>query len=608
MLMFSLRAIAICLAMSTSFSFAIQQADAEENQSLLRESVAHRSPVDVALGVDGRWLITANENTDSISLIDVESGKVLDEIACGDHPADVALCLDNQHVAVSCTHSGEIRIVQVRDNALQSMRTIKVGFLPVGLAVVPDGQRCFVGLTATGEVAELDLAAGKLLRKIAVGAWPRYLALSPDGSRLAVGCSGESRVYVLDAKTGAVLYDEAMTGAINLGHMQCSADNQYVYFPWMVYRNNPIDERNIRLGWVLASRIARVRLDGPAYREAISLDVPRQAIADPHGLVMTSDERRLIVSASGTHELLVYRRPDLPFIGVGGPGDLIDGKLLADKDLFYRIDVGGRPMGMVMDANDRSVYVANYLKDCVQEIDIVSKKVTREISLGETPAISTERLGMEIFYDGRRSLDQWYSCHSCHYDGGTNSKAMDTWNDGSPLTSKTVLPLYDLQQTGPWTWHGWQTSLDDAMDSSFTKTMQRPGINAEDARAVLDFFETLQLPPNPFLNPDGSFSEAALRGQEVFHSQRAACANCHSGDHFTDGDVHDLGLGSAEDKYEGFNTPSLLGVYRKVRLLHDGRAKSLEDLLTNDHAPEKVSGDKLTDAEIQDLIAYLKSL
>ncbi len=70
-------------------------------------------------------------------------------------------------------------------------------------------------------------------------------------------------------------------------------------------------------GWVLASRIARVRLDGSADREAISLDVPGLAIADPHGLAITENEKRLVVTASGTHELLVYRLQDLPFEGAG---------------------------------------------------------------------------------------------------------------------------------------------------------------------------------------------------------------------------------------------------------------------------------------------------
>ena len=81
------------------------------------------------------------------------------------------------------------------------------------------------------------------------------------------------------------------------------------------------------------------------------------------------------------------------------------------------------------------------------------------------------------------------------------------------------------------------------------------------------------------------------------------------GRHFTDGEIHDIGLNGRNDAYRGFNTPSLVGVYQKVKLLHDGRAETLEQVLTGDHSPEKVAGQrKLTDTELADLIAYLKSL
>lgn len=569
----------------------------------------HRSPADLVLAANGKWLVTANGTSSSISLVDLVEGRVVGELACGSHPAAIDLCLDDQHIVVSCSYSGEVLVVEVGPRTLTRQAVIPVGYEPTGLAVSPDGRRAFVGLAATGEIAELDLAAATVVRKIEVGQWPRYLALSPDGSRLAVGCSGESKIVVIDTQRSEVLYEESMTGGVNIGHLQCSADGQYAYFPWMVYRSNPINPGNIRLGWVLASRIGRVRLDGPAYREAISLDVPRKAVADPHGLVISRDEKRLVVSASGTHELLVYRRPDLPFIGIGGPGDLIDRRLLADNDLFYRIEVGGRPLGLAMAADNRTVYVANYLKDCVQEVDIEARTIVREIPLGKTRPLSLARRGMEIFYDGGRSLDQWYSCHSCHYNGGVNSKAMDTMNDGSERTMKTVLPLYHLGETSPWTWHGWQTDLDDAMRKSFTTTMQGSPITPQDARAVLAFLESLQPPPNPFRLADGSLTEAAGRGKQVFESSKAGCANCHRGPYFTDGKIHDVGLGSDEDRYQGFNTPTLLGVYRKVRLLHDGRSKTLEDVLTGDHAPEQVAGEgPLSQQDLADLIEYLKSL
>ncbi|MCP4787667.1 MAG: hypothetical protein GY903_20395 [Fuerstiella sp.] len=568
-----------------------------------------RSPVDLALSPDGQWLVTVNETSDSVSLIRTKDRLVVDEIVCGRHPADIEICPDGQTVLVSGSWSGDITILKIVGGRLKRTGVINVGFEPCGLAVSTEGDRAYVGLVATSQVAELDLKTQSVSRRFDVGYWPRYLTLSPDGSRLAVGCGGAGRIDVIDPATGETLYDEPLANGINLGHMISSADGTYAYFTWMVYRTNPINVGNLRRGWLLASRIGRVRLDGSSYREAISLDVPRMAVADPHGIVISHDESRLVASAAGTHELLVYRLRDLPFVGVGGPGDLIDRRLQNDQDRFHRIDVGGRPMGLRMADDSRTVYVANYFRNSVQLVDLESRTVSAEIDLGGPQEMSLARRGMQIFHDGKRSLDQWYSCHSCHQYSGINCRPMDTMNDGTEMTLKTVLPLYGVSKTGPWTWHGWQNDLESAMHMSMTSTMLGQDPSDRDVRALLTYLDTLEAPPNPFRNSDGSLSDAARRGKHVFTSVKAGCADCHNGPHFTDGKIHDVGLGSDKDHYAGYNTPSLLGVYRKVRLLHTGRARSLERVVTDLHSPEKVvGGGQLTEQETADLIEYLKSL
>lgn len=465
----------------------------------------------------------------------------------------------------------------------------------------------YVALAATAQVAVVDPQQQKVVARVDVGRWPRYLAVSPDGSRLAVGVSGERGVAVVDTNQQKLLYTEKFVG-LNVGHMQMSADGTRVWFPWVVYRQNPITETNIRLGWVLATRIGRVRLDGRSRREAFSLDPQGEAVADPHGLALTSDERRLVVSASGSHELLIYRATDLPFQEYGGT-DHIPEELLKDKDRFSRIELGGRPMGLRIAPDDRTVYVANYLDNSVQVVDLQLRRLVRTIALGSTESISLARRGEAIFYDARRSLDQWYSCHTCHYDGGSNSVVMDTWNDETAFMFKTVLPLYNVSQTGPWTWHGWQDDLDAAMEKSITSTMLGPKPAAQDVAALIAYLTSLELPPNPSQEPGGPLDEAAKRGRAIFEGAQANCRSCHAGPHFTDGEIHHVGTGTAGDRLEGFNTPSLLGVHRKVELLHDGRAKSLEELLAKHHAPSVVSGtDDLDDQQIADVIQYLKSL
>ncbi|MCR9295919.1 MAG: c-type cytochrome [bacterium] len=580
-----------------------------EQQVPAKERQAFRGPVDLVLAKDGSWAATANELSGTVSLIDLSKGRIEDEHVCGEKPGCIVPFGDRGFL-VTCRDSGELVHYRIDSRRLREVARIHVGYEPLGIA--SNGKQVFVGLQATGEIAEINLDDQRVTRKFPVGVWPRYLDISEDGQRLAVGLSGQSCIAVVDTTSAEILYEEPLSGGINIGHLRISADGSQVYFPWMIYRSNPITDFDIQRGWVLASRIARIRMDGPAYREAISLDVPRKAVADPFGLTITTDETRLVVSSSGTHELLVYRLPDLPFQGAGGPGDLIDPRLLKDPDLFFRIELGGRPMGMENGADADTVWVANHLRDSIQQIRLSERRVVQEISLGSTPEDETQKQvhqGMAIFYDAQRSLDQWYSCHSCHLDGGTNAKAMDTWNDGSELTTKTVLPLTGVTETGPWTWHGWQQDLDASLANSFVSTMQGPPAPPEDIAALRAYLSTLRLPANPFVGADGELDESAARGKMLFEREDVGCSQCHSGERFTDGLIHDVGLAGERDQYEGYNTPSLRGVYRKPRLLHDGRAKTLQDVLLEWHRPQDIGGGaELSEQELADLVAYLKTL
>ena len=100
------------------------------NQQTLPQQSGHRSPVDLALSADGTWLVTANETSNSISLIDVDAGRVIDELACGENPATVTICLDGQHVLVCCHYSGELMVVGVDAGHLVLRGTMHVGFEP----------------------------------------------------------------------------------------------------------------------------------------------------------------------------------------------------------------------------------------------------------------------------------------------------------------------------------------------------------------------------------------------------------------------------------------------------------------------------------------------
>jgi cytochrome c peroxidase len=95
---------------------------------------------------------------------------------------------------------------------------------------------------------------------------------------------------------------------------------------------------------------------------------------------------------------------------------------------------------------------------------------------------------------------------------------------------------------------------------------------------------------------------AVARGRSVFESRK--CASCHSPPEYTSPERYDVGLTDEVGNHE-FNPPSLRGVGRRDTLLHDGRARSLEDVFQKERHPRGLA---LATREIADLVAFLRTL
>ena len=584
-----------------------------QTPSVVADRFRGHSPTELYLTDEETHLLVLNHKAGSVTLHRLPEGNTIDEILVGDC-ASGTLFDNDARLALVNDITGELLLVSVDLNRgkLGLEAAIMIGMEPRSVAVDAKTQLAYVSRWAADQVAVVDLQTRKVIDQIDVPGQPRNIAMGPDGQRLAVAVDAERGLSIVDLKRREVDFTTRFA-AMNVGLMRAGPDSKYVYFPWMVYRENPISQSNIRRGWVLASRLGRQRLDVDERREAFSLDPEGRAVADPHAVDLSADGKRIIVSSPGTHELLVFAAEGLPWQAHGSSDHIIP-ELLHDPQRFARIELGGRPLDVKLSKDSRTAYVANYLSRTVQIVDIAAGKLVREIPVGEPAELNSARRGEAIFFDAQRSFEQWYSCHSCHRDGGGNVKPIDTRNDGTQFTFKTVLPLHNVADTAPWTWHGWQTDLRAAMRKSLTDTMLGPDPTEQDVTDLIAYLGELELPPNPFreaaqADPAGKLAQAIERGRELFNSNAAGCTNCHTGPHFTDGEIHDVGTGGASDRYRGYNTPSLLGVYRKARLLHDGSAGTIQEAVRGDHAPHKVAGEReLTDAEIEDLAAYLKSL
>ncbi len=568
---------------------------------------SHRSPTDLSLLPGGRLALTANHAADSVSLVDLAEGKVLAEQPCGRRPAAIACAPDGRLAAVSNLWSGTLSLFRIDDPALTQAGTLPVGSLPRGL-IFTSNQILYVALAGTDEVVEVDVSAGGVVHRWPAPREPWSLALSADGRLLAAASARSGDIRLWDTRSRQMLWERRIEDAFNLRGLAFSPDGQAIVCAHVVRRDFPVSRANIEQGWVTDSRLTRlpVKADAVPPLEQVALDTKGRAVGDPHGLAFDPAGRTLVAAAGGTHEVLVFAAPALPWTG-GDPGDFIDPDLLKDGGKFRRLAVGGRPLASAFLPGGTRVAVANYLLDAIQVVDIGRGEVVRTIPLGGPAEPSLARRGESLFYDAGRSHNQWFSCHTCHTDGHTCGRSFDTLNDDSYGNAKLTPSLRGVARTGPWTWHGWQKDLGAGVVKSFTETMFGPRPTPDEVKAMAAFLGTLEQPPNPHHAPGGALSPAAERGARLF-SGKAHCDRCHAGEEYTSERNYDVKLEPDRSPYRRWNPPSLRGLWDRGPYLHDGRAATLDDLLRGPHAPEKLGGDALTPAERADLIAFLQSL
>jgi len=273
-------------------------------------------------------------------------------------------------------------------------------------------------------------------------------------------------------------------------------------------------------------------------------------------------------------------------------------------------------------------------------------------------------LGRTLFFDKRLSADNTIACASCHLatNAFTDGKPVSTGIRGqkggrsAPASFNRVFsnaqfwdgraPTLEAQSVGPFTnpiEHGFANY--DVMNAKMMKiagyrelfkqvfgdeniTTERVG------KAIASFQRTVLSGNSPADKFDqgqeaGAIPEAAQKGLTLFRD-KARCTKCHSGFNFTDEKFHNLGIGWDDNKVDlgrymvtknaeelgAFKTPTLREISRSAPYMHDGRFKTLEEVVNfynkggvkNPHQDPLILPLELTDQEKSDLVAFLRTL
>jgi DNA-binding beta-propeller fold protein YncE len=581
------------------------------------------------------YLVVANPDSNSVTVFHLPSGEKLYEAATGREPAAVAV--DAARGRFYVAHKGSATLTAVALATGQPLATVPTGDRPVALVLTADGRFLIVAVMGEDLVRFLDAGTLETVRVQGVADRPFSLALTPDGRYLLVTHLLDGRVTVLaadpyrvylplgagqDAGPGSSGTAAAPPAQIETWPhiapapgITISKNGRRAYLPQTMANGQGL---NTQFDATLFPKVSVLNLETWQHQSAEHISLPEtdRPVGLPWAAALAADGAELWLVNAASNDVSVV--------------DLSDPRHPRRRG---HVPVGANPRGIALNEDASLAYVSNSLDGTVSIIDTAVLTVTGVITTTSIPLPPLLLRGKQLFHssaDPALARAGWISCNSCHIEGEHDGR---TWQilftgDQPDAGDKSVLATVPRNTTGllgmietyPLRW---SAEWDESADSEFSIRFEQfgDGLIAGDMHhtsgtpnqgrsAALD---SLAAYIDSLMIPDGKrpFNAAARRGQRLFDSPQTACRDCHPPPLYTDLQQHDVGTAGGPDERFGplIDTPTLRFLYDSAPYLHDGSAATLYELLTikNTRDAHGVTS-RLSESELQDLIAYLRCL
>lgn len=572
---------------------------------LIREIPVGLEPVSVRARTDDEvWVV--NEVSDSISVVSLREGIVIDTLQVKDEPADVHFA--GGKAFVSCSAN---RMLRVFDAATREpLATIPLqGVAPRAITSSADGSKIYVAFLFSGNGTTIlprdeapaqpqptnpDLPAPPQTAQIvpADDTRIRHTVLDHDVAEIDVATLEVTR-YLGGA--GTHLFDLAIRpGTDDLWIANSESLN--------LIRHEP----NLR-GIFSRHRLTEYSLDAGAapnfydlnpevgLNPNVSQEVKNRALAQPTALVFAPGGESAWVAAFNSDRLAKI--------------ELENGAVTALVDVRLPGSGGSRdmrgPRGMVLSVGGKRLYSLNKFSNTISTINTETKTIVSEVPVGSidpTPAVIRE--GRGFIFDARLSGTGMVSCATCHLDSDRDGIAWDQGDPGGemvmmkgadlslhdytlldrwlhpmkgPMVTQTLIgmagnvsPIEDIPEATvtKFHWRGDKPSI-QSFNSTFDKLMGGDEIPAADMDALAAYLLALRHHPNPNQNPDRSFSTSldggnAVQGRLIFMTHaKSHCIMCHTVPSGTDQNIDSMiEVGGTQF----MKNPSLRTVYQRANL------------------------------------------
>jgi YVTN family beta-propeller protein len=595
------------------------------------DEVNYASPLEVLLSPDGMRLYVLCQDSDEIRVLDATSYQVIGKVTVGHVPRGFSLSPDGARLFVTNSWDDTLSVIDTK--MLTVTATWAVGAEPSSVVEEVAGKRLFVANRISNDVAVLNAETGVEEKRLLAGRGSSYLTLSPDGSRIyathvypnpPVKRTGvenrtppESEITVIDTERAVVADRIPLQGIAGVFHLALSGDGRLgvvaEYHP-----KNMIPLAHLEHGGAFEDTITVFGADVGGTVE-VPLDEMERYASQPFGVAIAPDKSRIYVTSGGSEMVTVIEVPRLiRFIHTHRASFVQDLSASANY-VVARIAVGLNPRGLTLTRDGRRLFVANRLDDSISVIDTRSNQAMTTIKLESPKKISAIRHGEQTFYTARYSFQGQIGCANCHIDSTFDGIEWNLEPDGFGRSTVDNKLLEGIKDTEPFKWTGTNPDMATECGPRTEKFFWRSE-NYDNATLaeLTTYVRSLEPRPNRWRLAAGEQTPAQERGQAIFVRtvdkfkkpipEYNRCAYCHSGPKGTSQKIFDVCTRKPTDNTGLLKAPMLTNIALTAPYLHDGSARSLEEIWTVFNPDDKHGRtNDLTKDELNDLIEYLRS-
>ena len=166
-----------------------------------KQRVTASDPYQIGFSPDAKWFVAASLRLDHIDIYDGQTFQLLHRLPAPTMPSHIAFSHDSSTVFVTLQGTNSLTSIDLASGKVNW--TMPIGPTPAGIITRPGGT-LLVGVMGSDYIAEVDPATGNIIRKIVTGNGAHNFLATPDSKTLYVTNRVAGTISVLDADTLAI--------------------------------------------------------------------------------------------------------------------------------------------------------------------------------------------------------------------------------------------------------------------------------------------------------------------------------------------------------------------------------------------------------------------